>query len=59
LERDEALRGLIAVGDVTALFEPANAARPAIEVARPQLAALRRQADAAAGAAPWRAWLPS
>ena len=39
------------------LFDPAHAAQHAIDVARPQLAALREQARALDS--PWRGYIPA
>ncbi len=57
LSHDDTLRDRFDAGEVAALFEPATAARRAIQVARPQLDALRATAAALSAQAPWAQWL--
>ena len=58
LAQDDALSSVVSAAELGALFDPVHAAQRAIDIARPQLAALRQQADAAARDAPWNEWLP-
>ncbi|WP_280151224.1 3-carboxy-cis,cis-muconate cycloisomerase [Piscinibacter sp. XHJ-5] len=56
LRSDDALSGQLSADEVSALFDPARAAQRAIEVARPQLAALADAALALREHPPWTAW---
>jgi 3-carboxy-cis,cis-muconate cycloisomerase len=57
LKGDDTLRVHVSPDEVSALFDPARAAQRAIDVARPQLAALADAARAQGEQAPWTAWL--
>jgi 3-carboxy-cis,cis-muconate cycloisomerase len=59
LAHDDALRRVVDAAALGALFDPAHAAQRAIDVARPQLAALREQAAAVRAQAPWSRFLPT
>ena len=59
LARDDTLRKRFGADEVSALFEPSQAAQRAVAVARPQLEALRARARALAQSAPWAVWLNS
>lgn len=57
----EALAGDAALpaAEIEALFDPAQAARRAVQVAAPQLAALAETAATLSAQAPWSAWRPA
>lgn len=55
LQADETLRAEVGADEVKALFDPAHAAQRAIDIARPQLAALAEAAQAQ-HEQPWAAW---
>ncbi len=57
LAADPALRERIPAADIAPLFDASVAARRAIDVARPQLDALRESAARLDAAPPWAAWL--
>jgi 3-carboxy-cis,cis-muconate cycloisomerase len=59
LAGDPSLRAAMSSDEARQLFEPARAARRAIDVARPQLAALREEALALQRAAPWGGYSPA
>jgi 3-carboxy-cis,cis-muconate cycloisomerase len=54
---DDTLRGHFSAQEVTALFEPADAARHAGSIAAPQIESLAQSAAGLAQSAPWAAWL--
>jgi 3-carboxy-cis,cis-muconate cycloisomerase len=57
VQSDDTLRGHVGPDIVASLFDPAQAAQRAIDVARPQLAALRETAQALSQTSPWSRWL--
>jgi 3-carboxy-cis,cis-muconate cycloisomerase len=59
LADDPSLGAAVGADDVRTLFEPAHAARRAIDIARPQLAALREDARALQRDAPWGGYSPA
>jgi 3-carboxy-cis,cis-muconate cycloisomerase len=59
LANDPSLAAAVDADEMRRLFDPAHAAQHAIDVARPQLAALRAQATALAHEAPWGGYIPA